>query len=128
MNIKRFIHRFLIALVTFAAGSGVATVWLRSRVLPSGEPHGVNLSPVVTNKEEYLNDEANPCEWQRRIASVLPKLSDEFEKMETAPTVKELIAIDAQMRQFFNDYPDFYPCGDDAKYYQPKSRYENLKR
>jgi hypothetical protein len=120
LNIRRFIHRFLIALVTFAAGSGVAAMWLRFQVLPTGEPHGVNASPGLTNKEEHLKQEANPCEWQRRIASVLPEVSDEFEKMEAAPSVKELVAVDAQIRQFFNDRPDIYPCEGDAKHYQPK--------
>jgi len=119
-SMNSLMSKLIASLVAFFIGICATMTWFTYLHPAPPKAHSANAESVVSSTAGAPEEKANPCEWQNQMNIVLPKLYEEFEKIEDTPTVQELVAVDARIRQFFDEHPDFYPCGDDAKYYRPE--------
>ncbi len=108
--------KFVASLVTFSISVCATMAWL-TYLHPAAPPkaRGANVGSTAAAPEGI----ANSCEWQSRMNDVLPKAYREFKRSEAAPTVEELVAVDAHLRQLFRERPDYYPC-EDEEHYRPE--------
>ncbi|MGH9943555.1 MAG: hypothetical protein ACRD9R_14515 [Pyrinomonadaceae bacterium] len=112
----RLTIRFAVALLTFSFGLAAATTWLLLRPAPAQRSSVAFNPPVsITTETRSAPEPAHPCLWQRQIEQVLPQLLSEFALIEKKPTIKRLVELDGKLRSFFDDRPEYYPCGDDAQ-------------
>ncbi len=65
----------------------------------------------------------NKCAHTEQLALLLPQFYDEYNRVERAPTIEKLIALDEEVRRLINSRPDYYPC-DDTKIW--KVEYDEL--
>ncbi|MEJ7578116.1 MAG: hypothetical protein WKF74_14065 [Pyrinomonadaceae bacterium] len=111
-----FTLRFVIALLTFIIGVGVATIWLFHYPDQSHESSHIFNNPDSKTEIQTSTERTNQCQWKQRIGQSLAQFDGQYSEIEKRPSIEKLVMLDGKIRRFFNSRPEFYPCGDELEF------------